>query len=165
MAGQERRFILRSVFQFLDNHITFQAADAVNVQNTVQMVGFVLQNNRKIVFRIQRLFFAVVVQIAYGYGAVALDFGALSGNGEAAFVKPNRIFGFTDNFRIDEKTRVGSGSTVFGYFVVNDDDAFGYADLRRGEADAFVCVHRFQHIVKKAADFVGNFGDRFAFLA
>ena len=80
-------------FQFLDNHITFQAADAVNVQNTVQMVGFVLQNNRKIVFRIQRLFFAVVVQIAYGYGAVALDFGALSGNGEAAFVKPR--FGLT----------------------------------------------------------------------
>jgi hypothetical protein len=53
-------------------------------------------------------------------------------------------------------------SRVFAHAQVDDRDALGDADLRRGQADALRGIHGLKHVGDQLAQLVVEFGDRLA---
>ena len=89
---------------------------------------------------------------------VANDFFADFWEAEAAFFFVEAAL-LLDDLGVDEDQLL---FRLFAAGEVDDGDAFGHGDLRRGETDALRGVHGFEHVGDELAQLVVEFGDGFA---
>src|SRR2546428_2535169 len=93
---------------------------------------------------------------AHDRAQVALDSKKDSREGKAAFVAV--LFAFLrDDLRIDQSDAL---RRIFAARTVHYEKAFGYADLHRGQADAWRGVHRFEQVVDEFLEVFVEFRDR-----
>src|SRR5712692_1522891 len=111
-------------------------------ENAVEVINLVAEGAGKQVFAANLERLALGILRFYGDELRPDDVAAKAGNGEAAFFFALFAFSMND---------FGIGEDDFGFGVlaagdVNDGDAKGKADLRRGEADALRGIHGGEHI-------------------
>ena len=98
---------------------------------------------------VHRLFVDNAIQILPPCANLGRPFnvGILIGNRQTALAVDRMFFGRIEDFGVDEHAGILDGLAVFFLLQVHHQQAFRYAYLYRGKADAGCRVHCFKHII------------------
>ncbi len=120
----------------------------IDEEHAVEVIHLMLDAGRQQPVGLQHADLILLVEIADLDLRRPRHVGIMFGQGQAAFAEGHDLVRLPDEFRVDQLVRLGRVA-VAG--AVDDDDAQGLADLRRGETDSRGEIHRFEHIVHQAA--------------
>jgi hypothetical protein len=154
---------LAQLLQLLNRHLTLEAAEPVDEQDTFEVIHLMLQANRH--HAVERFFVHRAIQIlpARTDPGGALDVSVNLGDREAALVIRQMLSRRIEDLRIDEDPRLTLGGLVRVMVIamcgadfrlrvrviglkIDHQHAKRYADLDRRETDAGRVVHRLEHI-------------------
>jgi hypothetical protein len=133
----------------------------IDHQHAVEVIELVLHGDGEEAFGFELEGLAVAVLGADAHRGGALDLLGHAGEREAALGADRRAAAH-DDLRVDEDAQIAR--LVLGGDV-DDEDAMGLADLRRGEADAGRGVHGLGHVVDELLEGRSHRGDGLRFVA
>src|SRR5262249_34250074 len=139
---------------------------AIDEEDAVEVVDLVLYDTRQQTLGLALVPVALEVGEAEPDGARTLDVLGDLGDTEAAFLVRNAIPGEPVDGGVDQhQTRADVPPRLVVGDLGQDDQAFGNADLRRGQADPRLAVHRLEHVLDEGTQRVQGFGDRLRLVA
>jgi len=125
-----------TLFEFFAGADGFRIDDAVDGQDAVEVIDFVLQEFGEIAvvpgFELDRL--AVEILIADGDLTVAFDLHEDREEAEASVPHNDSLFAALDDFRVDQRPGLGSGE-------LEKNDALQDSELRSGDAASVAGCH------------------------
>src|SRR5271166_2972795 len=137
------------------DQVALQGAHALEKQDAIQVIDFMLEGARQKLFPLEFKPFAACILSADLHLRRARNLFANVRETQAALFFILLAFA-KNNLRINENDLIGR---LLLKAQVDYGDAFRNSNLRSSEADAFGCIHRLEHIVHKFTQFFIELGD------
>src|SRR5260370_1511466 len=135
MLPHSRGFASRSLAEFLQNAVAFEAGQVIDEENPVQMIDLVLDARRENAVRLDFLPFAMAIEVSDADARRPLDLLVIFRDRKAAFLINSKLFRSPEDLRIGKAYGIGACRIVFSLGDVDHNDPPRHANLDRGQSE------------------------------